>query len=141
MSNRPYVKNLDGTISDLVLDAETLAGASKETSLTNSDTKIPTSKAVKTFVEGKGYTTNTGTVTKVSAGTGLSISGTSTVNPTLNIASGYKLPTTSEWNNKQDAISSTNKLPIANVSGYTEETWTFTLSDGTTVTKTIFVKS
>lgn len=40
-----------------------------------------------------------GTVTSVGAGTGLSISGTATVNPTINIASGYKLPTTTEWSN------------------------------------------
>lgn len=39
-----------------------------------------------------------GTVTSVSAGTGLSISGTPTINPTVNIDSRYKLPTTSEWN-------------------------------------------
>ena len=45
-----------------------------------------------------GYTTNKGTVTSVSAGTGLNISGTSSVNPTVNIANNYKLPTTTEWN-------------------------------------------
>ena len=54
--------------------------------------------ATESWVNNKGYTTNTGTVTSVGAGTGLSITGTSTVNPTVNIASGYKLPTTSEWN-------------------------------------------
>lgn len=40
-----------------------------------------------------------GTVTSVSAGTGLFISGTATVNPTVNIASGYKLLTTTDWQN------------------------------------------
>lgn len=49
-------------------------------------------------VDSTAYTTNTGTVTSVSAGTGLSISGTASVNPTVNVASGYKLPTTNEWN-------------------------------------------
>lgn len=49
-------------------------------------------------VSGWGFTKNAGTITSVGAGTGLSISGTASVNPTVNIASGYKLPTTSEWN-------------------------------------------
>jgi len=87
-------------------------------------------------------TGNTGTVTSVSAGTGLSISGTASTTPTVNVASGYKLPTTTEWNGKQNTINSSNKLPIANVSGYTIETWTFTVdNNGTTstVTKKIFI--
>ncbi len=50
-------------------------------------------------VDSTAYTTNTGTVTSVGAGTGLSISGTASVNPTVNVASGYKLPTTTEWTN------------------------------------------
>lgn len=58
-----------------------------------------------TTVSGWGFTKNAGTVTSVGAGTGLSISGTGSVNPTVNIASGYKLPTTTEWGNKQDALS------------------------------------
>jgi hypothetical protein len=37
----------------------------------STSTKLPTSQAVASFVEGKGYTTNTGTVTKVSTGAGL----------------------------------------------------------------------
>lgn len=41
-----------------------------ESTLAN-DGNLPTGAAVKSFVEGKGYTTNTGTVTKVTAGTGL----------------------------------------------------------------------
>lgn len=52
-----------------------------------------------------------GTVTsvRVQAGTGLSSSQstaqTSTLNTTISIASGYKLPTTTEWSGKQDTIS------------------------------------
>lgn len=46
-----------------------------------------------------GYTSNKGTVTSVGAGTGLSISGTASVNPTVNVASGYKLLTIDEYNN------------------------------------------
>lgn len=50
-----------------------------------------------------GWTSNTGTVTsvRVQAGTGLSSSQntaqTNTLNTTISIASGYKLPTTTEW--------------------------------------------
>lgn len=53
-----------------------------------------------------GFTTNKGTVTsvQVQAGTGLassqSTAQTTTLNTTISIASGYKLPTTTEWNNK-----------------------------------------
>lgn len=53
-----------------------------------------------------------GTVTsvRVQAGTGLSSSQStaqsSTLNTTISIASGYKLPSTTEWNNKQDALPS-----------------------------------
>lgn len=53
-----------------------------------------------------GYTSNTGTVTsvRVQAGTGLtssqSTAQTGTLNTTISIASGYKLPTTTEWNSK-----------------------------------------
>lgn len=56
-----------------------------------------------------GWTSNAGTVTsvRVQAGTGLSSSTstaqTSTLNTTISIASGYKLPTTTEWAGKQDA--------------------------------------
>lgn len=57
-----------------------------------------------------GYTSNAGTVTsvRVQAGTGLSSSTSTaqntTLNTTISIASGYKLPTTTEWGNKQDAL-------------------------------------
>ena len=53
-----------------------------------------------------------GTVTsvRVQAGTGLSSSQStaqsSILNTTISIASGYKLPTTTEWNNKQDTLPS-----------------------------------
>lgn len=60
-----------------------------------------------------GYTTNKGTVTSVGAGTGLSISGTPSVNPTINVDSGYKLPTTTEWNNKADISALDSYLPLA----------------------------
>lgn len=58
-----------------------------------------------------GYTTNTGTVTsvQVQAGTGLtsstSTAQTTTLNTTIGVDANYKLPTTTEWNGKQDTIS------------------------------------
>ncbi len=52
----------------------------------------------------KSIPSNGGTVTSVTAGTGLSIGGTASVNPTVNIASGYKLPTTTQWNNKSNLL-------------------------------------
>lgn len=74
---------------------------------------IPTESTV----SGWGFTKNTGTVTSVSAGTGLSISGTASVNPTVNVASGYKLPTTTEWNAKaplaSPALTGTPTAPTA----------------------------
>ncbi len=60
-----------------------------------------------TTVSGWGFTKNAGTVTSVGAGTGLSISGTASTTPTVNIASGYKLPTTTEWSGKQNALPTT----------------------------------
>lgn len=69
---------------------------------------VPTK--VSDLTNDSGYTTNTGTVTsvRVQAGTGLSSSTSTaqntTLNTTISIASGYKLPTTTEWNSKQDAL-------------------------------------
>lgn len=57
-----------------------------------------------------GYTSNTGTVksVQVQAGTGLASSTSTaqntTLSTTISIASGYKLPTTTEWGNKQDVL-------------------------------------
>lgn len=86
-----------------------------------------------------------GTVTsvRVQAGTGLSSSQStaqsSTLNTTISIASGYKLPTTTEWGNKQDKLTtqtaytskgSATKVPqittnsLGQVTGITEVTIT-----------------
>lgn len=54
-------------------------------SVTASGTDLPTAKAVADYVTGLGYTKNVGTVTSVAAGTGLKISGTASVNPTVEI--------------------------------------------------------
>lgn len=80
---------------------------------------------------------------RVQAGTGLSSSTstaqTETLNTTISIASGYKLPTTTEWGNKQDALAtqtaytskgSATKVPqittnsLGQVTGITEVTIT-----------------
>lgn len=67
-------------------------------------TDIP-SPVTESTVSGWGFTKNTGTVTSVSAGTGLSISGTATTTPTVNVASGYKLLTTTEYNTLDAKVS------------------------------------
>lgn len=56
-----------------------LGSAAVKAVVTSVDTSanLPTSNAVKSFVEGKGYTTNVGDITGVTAGTGLSGGGTS----------------------------------------------------------------
>lgn len=63
------------------------------------------SPVTESTVSGWGFTKNTGTVTSVSAGTGLSISGTATTTPTVNVASGYKLLTTTEYNTLDAKVS------------------------------------
>lgn len=66
----------------------------------------------------QGYSTTTGTVTsvRVQAGTGLTSSQSTTqstsLDTTISIASGYKLPTTSEWSSKQDASTAYNTSNI-----------------------------
>lgn len=103
-------ENLENVPEIVELQTELTSIGTASTFDSTSDTQLPTSLAVKNFVEGKGYTTNTGTVTsvRVQAGTGLSSSQstaqTGTLNTTISIASGYKLPTTTEWNNVNKTI-------------------------------------
>ena len=77
-STLTYNPNTKALVTGGTVDGYTLAAASAKSVVTSIDTSasLPTSNAVKTFVENKGYTTNTGTVTKVTAGTGLSIGST-----------------------------------------------------------------
>ena len=56
LSNKPTIPTVPTISTDISADA-------------TSDTKTASPKAVKTFVENKGYTTNTGTVTGVTVGT------------------------------------------------------------------------
>ena len=84
------------------IKASTAQIATSVTNYSNTGNFIPTNSAVIDYVTGLGYTTNAGTVTsvRVQAGTGLSSSvstaQTGSLNTTISIASGYKLPTTDE---------------------------------------------
>lgn len=68
-SNSKQVVNLSDTqaLTNKTYNGYTLAAASAKGVVTSVDTSanLPTSNAVKTFVEGKGYTTNTGTITGI----------------------------------------------------------------------------
>lgn len=62
--------------------------------------------------------THVGDVVALTFGTGLSNGGTAT-NPKVQIASGYKLPTTTEWNNKANTSAiPTDNTQLANGMGY-----------------------
>lgn len=84
---------------------------------TTSDVNVPTMKAISAYVTGLGYTSNEGTVTSVGAGTGLSISGTASVNPTVNIHSDYKLPTATEWASKANDSDVVHKTDNETIGG------------------------
>ena len=102
-----------------------------------------------------GHTSNTGTVksVQVQAGTGLTSSTSTaqntTLSTTISIASGYKLPTTTEWSGKQDSLStqtaytskgSATKVPqittntLGQVTGITEVTITQPTVNNSSVT-------
>ena len=53
--------------------------------ITASGTDLTTAKAVADYVAAQGFTKNVGTVTSVAAGTGLKVTGTASVNPTIEI--------------------------------------------------------
>lgn len=114
-------KGGDGTDSNTLYNVENDGLYLGETQIANvggssGDLPDPTGQSGK-FLATNGTTFSwetppQGTVTsvRVQAGTGLSSSQStaqnSTLNTTISIASGYKLPTTTEWNNKQDALPS-----------------------------------
>ena len=131
-----YIPLQDSDISDLLSDS------SVNTEVTDSDAYLPTSKAVKGFVEGKGYTTNTGTVTSVgvSVPTGLSVSGTPvTESGTIEISmgTGYAIPKDASLDNFQTAYTNSHTHSNADIlDGITDtsvEDWTRDTSynDGT----------
>ena len=77
-----YFNPNTGNVQATTFNGYTLAAASAKGVVTTIDTSanLPTSNAVKTFVEGKGYTTNTGTVTSVKLiqGAGITVSSSGT---------------------------------------------------------------
>jgi len=90
MSYRPKIKaTSSGTLTDLALDAETLAGHSVEaTGVASNTTTLPTTAQVKSFVEGKGYLTshqsiktlNTNNTTAQTVSSSEAIKGSGTIN-------------------------------------------------------------
>lgn len=106
-TNKKITKTINGTTTDVVT-ASTLVtdgGGIKNVKTVNNNSLVGTGNI------------SVGTVTSVSAGTGLSIGGTASTTPTVNIASGYKLPTTTEWNAKaplaSPALTGTPTAPTA----------------------------
>ena len=83
----------------------------------SSDTKTASPKAVKTFVEGKGYTTNTGTITSIKMnGSTIASSGEANLGTVITDISG-----------KQDVIDSSHKLSADLISdGTTNKAYTAT---------------
>lgn len=70
---------IGGTAAAPTVAANTAAVAAAGTNLATGD-------QINTFVTDFGYTTNAGTVTDVSAGDGIRVTGTSTVNPTIGLS-------------------------------------------------------
>lgn len=71
-----YATAAQGAKADSAVQPGDIGGAAKknvDTSISagSTSTKLPTSQAVAAFVEGKGYTNNTGTVTSIATGGGL----------------------------------------------------------------------
>ena len=87
-ANSPFfvVDGEDGevTLASFVLDGNTISGIDDSGEFTNDDNHIMTSAGVEDKILGYGYTTNTGDITGVTAGTGLSGGGTSS-GVTLNL--------------------------------------------------------
>jgi hypothetical protein len=65
------------TLNGIVLDGNTITGVDDSGEFTNDDAHIMTSAAVEDKILGYGYTTNTGDITAVTAGTGLDGGGSS----------------------------------------------------------------
>ena len=107
--DKPTIPTVNNAILTIQKNSATISTFSANASA-NVTCNIAVPTKVSELTNDSGYTTNTGTVTsvRVQAGTGLSSSTSTaqntTLNTTISIASGYKLPTTTEWNSKQDAL-------------------------------------
>jgi hypothetical protein len=96
------ITTFSGTSGKVVADS----GKAFETTLTtNSDAKIPTSKAVATYVTGLGYVTSSG-VTSVTGTSPIASSGGNT--PIISVASGFTIPTSTEKTNYDTAYTGVN---------------------------------
>ena len=119
------------------IKASTAQIATSVTNYSNTGNFIPTNSAVIDYVTGLGYTTNAGTVTsvRVQAGTGLSSSvstaQTGSLNTTISIASGYKLPTTDEWNAKGTSNLEIGTTSTTAAAGNHTHTTSIAVSSGT----------
>ena len=107
--NKPTIPTVNNAVLTIQKNSATISTFSANAS-SNVTCNIAVPTKVSELTNDSGYTTNAGTVTsvQVQAGTGLSSSTSTaqstTLNTTISIASGYKLPTTTEWNNKQDVL-------------------------------------
>lgn len=112
-STLTYNPNTKALVTGGTVDGYTLAAASAKSVVTSIDTSasLPTSNAVKTFVENKGYTTNTGTITQVKTTAG--------AHTTINVSSGaatFNVPTkTSHLTNDSGFLTSHQTLYEANL--------------------------
>ena len=100
--------------------------AANTAAVADSGTNLATGDQIHTFVTDFGYTTNVGTVTSVSAGDGIRVTGTASVTPTVAVqtsgTSNYvevaNLVTTADSGDKlalSDTSDSVNKITLANV--------------------------
>ena len=100
--------------------------AANTAAVADSGTNLATGDQIHTFVTDFGYTTNVGTVTSVSAGDGIRVTGTASVTPTVAVqtsgTSNYvevaNLVTTADSGDKlalSDSSDDVNKITLANV--------------------------
>ena len=95
VSDLPFTANV-GTVTSVASgDANTITiggtaaaptVAANTAAVADSGTNLATGDQIHTFVTDFGYTTNTGTVTDITAGDGIRITGTSTINPTVSVS-------------------------------------------------------